>query len=307
MDSFNKILFKFYRIYLKKTGVYNKFDSFIESEMDNEYRYTKLKGLVRLGYKPNLKNPLTFNEKSIHRRLFDRSELWPIVTHKITVRDWLVEKKLNKDAKLMPMLDVIENVKDYDFSQIKEPVVIKAAWASGMNIFVKNPQLENWELIRDKMLSWKKTEYAPERLVWAATQMDRNFIVEKMYSTPSSDLLEDYKFYVFHGKVELIQIIIGRDDQPCYAHFDRSLNRLELSRFNKKEIDDSYQLSSIVSTMILAAEKIGQYFDFARIDLYELDGDVYFGEITQSPNNGFARFEPNEFDIRLGGKWNYTS
>lgn len=302
----NKVLFKLYRICLEKKGAYKSFNAFFECEDAWGFKYTKLKGVMQLGYKPNLKNPVSFNEKSIHRRLFNRSNLWPVVTNKIAVRDWLVKEKLDQEVKLIPMLHAIEDVEGFDFRNIDEPVVIKAAWASGMNIFIKKPQEENWEAIKDQLLRWKKQEYAPERLIWPATQMKRDFIVERMYSTPTSNLLEDYKFYVFHGQVGLIQVITARDEEPCYAHFDRDFNRLSVKRYNKKEISNDYKLSPVVFEMVLAAEKIGHYFDFARIDFYELDGEVYFGEITQCPNNGYARFEPQEFDIQLGRKWNYS-
>lgn len=57
--------------------------------------------------------------------------------------------------------------------------------------------------------------------------------------------------------------------------------------------------------MVVAAEEIGKYFDFARVDLYELEGKIYFGEITQCPANGYARFHPRDFDFKLGEKWLY--
>lgn len=300
-----KVLIKMYNFFLKKSGAYNSFNSFFESETKSDFKYTKLKGAIQLGYTPNLKKPKSFNEKSIHRRLYCRSPLWPIVTNKIEVRRWLVECKLNDDVKLIPKIHIIDDVEKFEFSNIKEPVVIKAAWASGMNVFVKEPQLEDWASIKNKLLEWQKKEYAPQRLVWPATQMKKEFLVEKMYSNLGNDLLEDYKFYVFHGKVELVQIITGRDEEPCYAHFDRSLNRLAVKRYNKKEIDIGFKLNPVVHKMILIAEKIGCYFDFARVDLYELDGEVYFGEITQCPNNGYARFEPTEVDMKLGEKWRY--
>lgn len=305
MEILYKLYFKMYRTYLQKTGRYKSYSKFLEKEEESNFKYTKLKGAVQLGYVPNLNNPIRFNEKSIHRRLFCRSPVWPIVTNKLKVRDWLVENNLHQEMNLIPILYVIKDVENFVFEKIKEPVVIKAAWASGMNIFIKNPQLENWKLVKDKLMKWQNQPYAPARLVWPATQMDREYIVEKMYSTKANALLEDYKFYVFHGQVELVQIITGRDEEPLYAHFDRDLNRLPVRRHNKGELDNTYILNPIIEEMIKVAEKIGQHFDFSRVDLYELEGEIYFGEITECPNNGYARFEPEEFDFELGKKWVY--
>ena len=307
MSLLYRLLFRAYRFYLKSKGSYQDFDSFYKQEVESGFIYTRLKGAVQLGYIPDLNEPSSFNEKSIHRRIYDRSPLWPIVTNKITVRDWLKEKGLDEDVRLIPILNVINDVDKFDFSNLDQQVVIKAAWASGMNIFVTEPESADWLKIKNKLLSWQKQEYAPERLVWSGTKMNRDFIIEKMYSTASSELLEDYKFYVFHGKVELIQVIVGRDDEPCYAHFDRDLNRIKVKRFGKKDINQSYSLNPIVNEMVIVAEKIGKYFDFSRVDLYDLEGEIYFGEITECPNNGYARFEPMKFDTELGRKWEYKS
>lgn len=304
MSTFSKVLLKFYNGYLRLSGASKNYTTLFKSEERIGFIYSRLKGFARLGYMPNLQSPKSFNEKSIHRRLFCRAPLWPIVTDKIAVRDWLTNEGVS-NVSLMPVLYIIENVKSFDLSAIKEPVVIKAAWASGKNVFVQRPSEADWEEIRSRMLEWQVEEYAPERLVWAATQMSRKFIVEKMYSTLKSKFLEDYKFYVFHGKVELIQIITGREDGSYYAHFDRGINRLPVKRYNKKEIDENFIPDPLVNEMLVAAEEIGKYFDFARIDLYELEGKIYFGEITQCPANGYARFHPKDFDFKLGEKWLY--
>lgn len=285
-------------------GVSSSFDRFLRFERKTNFLYARLRGRIYLGYVPDLKAPKSFNEKSIHRRLFSRDPIWPTVTNKVLVRSWLAENGLDKGLGFVSMPFVIDEIDEFDFGSISEPVVIKAAWASGLNLFVRDPSVENWGSVKVTMKQWKEMEYFPKRLVWPETQMKRVFAVEKMHSNIPGGVLDDYKFYVFHGRVAFLQAIAGRQHDMVYDHYDRDLNRIAgLSRRAKKA--DRIQLDGKVADMIPLVEKIGECFDFARIDMYLLNGEIFFGEITQCPANGFATFYPSSFDFELGELWQY--
>lgn len=300
----NKARFKLTDTAVDVLGVSSNFDRFLAFEEKNGFPYTKAKGRASLGYTPTIEQPRSFNEKSIHRRLFSRDPLWPVATNKVLVREWLTQHHLDKGMHFVDMPYVVDDVDTFDFTQIQEPVVIKAAWASGLNIFVRSPATENWDAIRQKMLRWQAMTYFPKRLVWAETQMERSFAIEKMHSNVPGGMLDDYKLFVFHGRVELLQVISGRGKGLTYQHYDRKLNRLtHVSR--KRMHDGDAPLNPTALEMIPIAERIGKSFDFARVDLYLLNGDILFGEITQCPANGFAAFTPSAFDFELGERWQY--
>jgi len=290
---------------LDASGVSSSFDRFLEFERRTGFVYTRVKGRLALGYMPNLSAPKSFNEKSIHRRLFSRDPVWPIVTNKIQVRAWLSERRLDQDLAFVPILQIIEDVDRFDFREIQEPVVIKAAWASGLNIFVRDPSAQDWDVTRAQMKKWQAQAYFPRRLVWSETQMKRIYVVERMQANAPGGMLDDYKFYVFHGRVELLQIISGRGSDITYDHYDRDLNPMRDIARRGKKVGKGGKPSPQVASMIPLAERLGEQFDFARVDLYLHNGQVMFGEITQCPVNGFAAFTPVSFDFELGEKWRY--
>src|SRR5690554_4229958 len=119
MSNFAKAFLKFYNGYLKLSGASKNYTTLFKSEEKVGFIYSRLKGFARLGYMPNLQSPKSFNEKSIHRRLFCRAPLWPIVTDKIAVRDWLTKEDISK-VSLIPVLYTIKNVESFDLSAIKE-------------------------------------------------------------------------------------------------------------------------------------------------------------------------------------------
>src|SRR5690554_6000820 len=99
-SSFLKIRVKRKRAWLNKK--FKNYDEVFEYEKNNDFSFTRLRGRLELGYKIDLNNPCTFNEKLIHRRLFSRDSIWPIITNKVTVRSWLKEQGHLEHLNLVP-------------------------------------------------------------------------------------------------------------------------------------------------------------------------------------------------------------
>lgn len=284
-------------------GANQDFERFFAFEQKYGFPYTRLKGRSKLGYTPDLKTPRSFNEKSIHRRLFSRDPIWPVITHKVAVRQWLKEHYQENDLDFTTLLHIVDDPDTFELEKIDEPVIIKAAWASGLNRVVNDPQRENWNAVRSTLKHWQTMPYFPKRLVWAETRMERQFVIERLHSSNAGELLDDYKFYVFHGQVEMLQAIADRSSGINFGLYDRNLKPLTVSRTGKKI--HTAPIDSSISDMIPVAERIGQQLDFARIDLYRVQDKILFGEITPCPVNGYAAFTPTRFDFELGEKWVY--
>jgi hypothetical protein len=287
----------------KAIGFPKSFDDLHKYEMETNYRYTRCLAHANLAYKINLDNPKSFNEKAIHRRLHSRDEIWPIVTDKVEVRNWLRQNNLLGDLSLVPIRGVFSNPEELRDLDLTRPGFVKAAWASGYNIQITDGFSKNIEETIDLLRKWKNENYFPKRLIWAAEVIPRRFIVEDYLGLHTEKDIVDYKFYVFHGRVALIQVISDRHNGAIYSHFTRELKQLSVKRVKKRV--GNHTLPSEIKDLIREAEAIGQHFDFARVDLYLLDGKIYFGEITQTPVNGFAAFDPVSYDYQLGGLWNY--
>jgi hypothetical protein len=293
----------------KLFGYPDDYEVFLKKEKKRNYLYTKICGYANLEYFVNLNNPESFNEKLIHRRLSSRDPLIPIITDKVNVREWIKEKGLHKYVNLIPVIDIIDDVDKINLESYREPFIIKAAWASGLNIISIDGKtyFNKKELDKNKinplMKKWAKDPYKIHRLIWASHLIPRRYVVEKMLLDKNGKPPKDYKFFVYHGKVEMFQIQTDRFGNHTESNFSRNKELLDITRKNKKSI--YVELPSQIDDLIYVAERLGENFDFVRVDLYLYNGDIYFGEFTITPANGFGGFKPIQFDFDLGKKWNY--
>ncbi|MFA0075119.1 ATP-grasp fold amidoligase family protein [Vibrio cyclitrophicus] len=296
-------LFKFNRDkILKGSGNYK--DVF-EIEFNNEFYYTKLKAKLLLNYDINLISPKTFNEKLIHRRLFSRDSIWPIITDKITVRNWLKKKGYLESVRLVPA-KVAFSVSDLMQVKIDKPVVVKAAWASGMNLFVNSSkQLQSHRAILEH---WFASPYNPESLIWAAEEMKRGFIIEDSIADEQGIVPLDYKFFCFNGEIEFVQIDLDRfsDHKRAIVSVDGISKGWGFGK-GKHKYGVNEEQKNIIKKMKPIAELLSEEFSFVRVDLYLYNGEVYFGELTQTPSAGFGKFTKEEADRNLGEAWKYPS
>jgi TupA-like ATPgrasp len=115
--------------------------------------------------------------------------------------------------------------------------------------------------------------------------------------------LPDYKFFVFGGRVEFIQMDIDRFSDHRRAFYDRSWRKQEISLGYPKLESLIAEPPRHLAAMMNAAEALGAPFDFVRIDLYDLPEGPKFGEVTFSPNSGFEQFNPPEMDRLFGSLW----
>lgn len=291
--------------YKAKTKFYEKkfsdFDSFFEYESGRGFPYTKLKAKLSIGYDIDIYNPKTFNEKLICRRLFSRFPLWVTVTDKVSVRDWIVENGYTKYVNLIPATKFhqVDELMEID---VNKPLVIKAAWASGLNLFISTR--EELEKSLPLLEQWFYEPYKVTSLIWASSQIPRTFLVEEKLTSENGTVPVDYKFFVINGRVEFIQLDIGRFARHQRALFDAKGVRLPYYFTSYENAGEDEALPDYVAReMIDVAQKLGEKFSFVRVDLYYHNGKVYFGELTQTPSAGFGRFSDKCFDVYLGDKW----
>jgi hypothetical protein len=148
--------------------------------------------------------------------------------------------------------------------------------------------------------TWLDTFEATRMREWAYSTARPMLLAEELLGPPGSPP-PDYKFFVFHGKAELIEMV---------NRYKGNQQRLYLADWSPLEVLYGPQKMAPVAPppanldrMLAIAERLGQGFDFIRVDLYDVDGVVVFGEFTPYPCGGLERFIPASFDAELGGKW----
>lgn len=273
-------------------------------ERKNNFSYTKTKANLHLGVEINLDKPKTFNEKLIHRRLFSRDPIWPIVTDKIGVRKWLKDQGYLNLVHLVPA-KIVFSVDDLFALNIDRPVVVKAAWASGMNLFVSSTEeLLNYETT---LVKWLNEPYFPRRLIWAPEEMKRGFLIEDSIADANGNVPVDYKFHCFDGVVEFFHIDIDRFKEHKRLLYSRDCQVLDWI-YGKERYEGEFPIDAeLIKKMVAVAEKISQKFSYVRVDLYCYKSEIYFGEITQTQGAGFEKFSDSELNDFYGAKWEYPN
>lgn len=284
------------------------FDAHFAYQRKHGFPHMRTKFEKHLGYPLNLDNPQSFNEKLAHQRLLGRDPIWITVTDKVAVRDWLVAEDLLRAAKLVPVVGIYDDVETLLAADLPPRFIAKAAWASSRHVIVTDLPADRAKLA-EQAHSWmgEYPRYGVTNLVWPAQHIPPRIIVEELLPGPAPGLPpNDYKFFVIHGRVVFLQIDTDRFGDHLQTLFDRDGTRLDVQCLGLQPDPDA-TLPPTFARMIDEAERIGSRFGFARIDLYGVGEDIYFGEITQAPNGGHGRYTPVEFDHRIGAMWDYTS
>jgi hypothetical protein len=311
----NKVLSVKSSIFQKKisVGFLNKTSaqllySIIKSYADKILGYRSLRKhfYSKMGYELDLKNPTSFNHKINWKKVFDRNPLLILTADKYAARGY-VEKILGFDEAskiLIPLYSVTEDAESIPFDELPENFVVKPNHGCKMHLFVRGDKLEQKEKIICSATKWLKMRYGLYNYEWAYRHIKPKILVEQLLETPDGSLPLDYKFYCFRGKCKLIRVSENRftdGDSSCY--FDLNWNRMPIHNPGYNDSTSNYEKPANLTSLIAVAEKLSVEFDAVRIDLFNIDGQVYFGEFTHYDAAGLARFEPESFDFSLGANW----
>jgi hypothetical protein len=149
---------------------------------------------------------------------------------------------------------------------------------------------------------WLSKPYGFRKLQWAYQPIKRKIVIEKLLRDSSGKIPDDYKFSIIHGKCRLIQVYYDRFTGINRAWYTRDWKYIDVEGII--EHAPLKKKPSNLKEMIYLAESLGKYFDFIRVDLYLVDNNIYFGELTNYPLAGKTPFRPISMDFELGSKWN---
>jgi len=244
--------------------------------------------------------PRTFNELIQHNKIFKRNGLMTLTSDKWRVRQY-VKEKIGKRY-LIPLWTVVENPQSIDFDNLPGSFVVKANHGSGFNLFVAEKRAADPAKIHETLAAWLKIDFAACHGEWAYRNIKRRILVEEML-VQDGEYPNDYKFFVFNGRVRMIQLSQGRQTASYRKNlYDEQWRQLAVE-YGAPCSAEPRQAPAQLRQMIKLAEILGRDFDFARIDLYLVEGKIFFGELTHYPNAGLVGFRPREFDRVLGDVW----
>ncbi|NHF61536.1 glycosyl transferase [Flavobacteriaceae bacterium TP-CH-4] len=261
------------------------------------------------GQKPNLKNPKTLNEKIQWLKINDRSPLHTQCADKYAVRDY-VSSRIGSEY-LVPLYFHTKNVNDLVPENLPDvPFIIKTNHDSGGGIILKEKSKANWAEIQKKLEARLKTNYYKASKEWQYKNIKPRIIVEKLLQDRNGDIPLDYKLHCFNAKVEMIQVDIGRGTKNHYRNWYSKDWKREPYRWSSPKGGGVYTDPSeedvpkpkTLEKMIALSEELSKGFDYVRVDLYDVDGKIYFGELTFHHDGGYQPILPKKWDLILGQK-----
>jgi len=255
----------------------------------------------RLGYIPQIKHPRSFNENIVHRKLFHHDARYAVIADKWLVREYVRERVGNEF--LSKDFGFIKKESDLKWDKLPDRFVAKPTHCSGLVAFVKEKSEQQKHLMKQRVREWLGRKYGGNKDEYWYLEMEPKIIFEEWLDGPGVPL--DYKFFVFHGKVKIVQVDFDRHVSHARNFFEPNWTELNFSFKYPRKPTSNLKAPKQLRKMIELAETLGAGFDFVRVDLYHLsDGRIVFGEMTLAPESGRGRFSDREVDFALGRFWN---
>ena len=271
----------------------------------------KLQYRLQTGRNLNLKTPKRFTEKlQLYKLKYHNPDMLRC-TDKYEVRKYIYEKGLGEY--LIPLIGVYDKVSDIDFDMMPNHFVAKTTDGGGGSqvLICKDKGKLKEKIFRDKLESWmsaRKTKKQAGR-EWAYENgFPRRILIEELIGSEENIDLCDYKFFCFGGKVVYIYGISDRKfgQSVQLGIYDRNFNKLDVSRNDERPQKETLQKPLNFDKMKMIAEILSKDFPHVRVDLYNVNGKIYFGELTFYDGSGYMSFTPDSFDEEMGNEFDIT-
>lgn len=251
-----------------------------------------------MGKKLNLRNPETFSEKLQWLKLHNRNPLYTTLVDKYAVKSWVAEKI--GDSYVIPTLGVWNKFEDIDFEKLPNKFVLKCTHDSGSLVVCKDKSSFNRELAGKKLNDCLKRNFYYQWREWPYKNVLPRIIAESYVEDQNGAELRDYKFYTFNGEPKYLMLASNRQsqDKPFFIdYFDMDFNLLPLK--DSYHPNNGYEVlhePKKFDKMKELARILAKGIPHVRIDFYEANGKVFFGEMTFYDNSGFLPFKPEMYD-----------
>ena len=251
------------------------------------------------GKKLSLDNPITMDEKLQWLKLYNRNPEYPKMVDKCDSKEY-VEQIIGAEY-IIPTLGVWDTFDSIDFDKLPNQFVLKCTHDSGSVVVCKDKNTFDYNEAKKKLEKGLKRNIFWHTREWPYKELPPRILAEK-YMTDNSGGLIDYKFYCFDGYVDCVLVCIDRHlKNTKFYFFDKEwkLKRLNVRGKNAPE-DFTLPKPECIDKMFELASQLSKGMPFIRVDLYENNGQIYFGELTFFPDSGFDPNRLPESDLYFG-------
>lgn len=263
---------------------------------------------IKLGRKLNLKHPQRFTEKLQWYKLYYRDPLMKQCVNKYAVRDYVKQKGLEEI--LVPLYGHYARAEEIDLDALPERFVLKKQHGGGgldVIICTDKSQLSRESLLNQLVIRMDRVPGGGGGREWAYWDMETGIVAEELLENPAHPEagVDDYKFFCYGGKAEYLVVDTDRFIGHKRDFYDRDWNNLHITS-DCPACDREIEKPENYERMLEIAETLSRDFPFVRVDLYNISGRIYFGELTFYPWSGYVQFRPDEADFLLGKDFTLT-
>ena len=278
-------------LYLVENGYFNKL---------GDKKYLKLKYKLKTGKRLDVTSPKTFNEKLQWLKLYDRRPEYTMLVDKWLVRDHI--KETLGEEYLIPLLGVYDDPDEINFDALPDKFVLKCNHNSGVGMCIcKDKSKLDIDKVKKELRKGLAQDYYLTGREWPYKNVPRKIIAEQ-YMEDKNGEFNDYKFFCFDGKIDCVMVVTDRAKQDAhYYYMSRDWTILPYGRLTRSLPKDfTLPKPDHLEDMFMLAEKLSKGFPFVRMDFYNVDGRIYFGEYTLYSQSGFEDGFDDASDLHLG-------
>lgn len=296
---YNKLLFPLF-LGVREAALY------LTNKRFSDEQYLKKIFLKNQGYELDLENPQTLNEKLQWLKIHDRKDYHSINADKYAAREYI--RNTFGEEYLIPLLFHTTDYRELIPQNLPDiPFVIKTNHGFGNSTIIRDKNLVDWNKLRMDYRRWLHNNYYYFDREWQYKNIKPRIIVEKLLLNKEKKVPDDYKLNYIEGNLEFIYVSVDREGtnkrniyDPKWnpMHFTWARRGKNLSKLRGREIPPPSNLQR----MIEFGSVIARLYKYVRVDYYDVDGQLFFGEITQCHGGGFDQMLPFEFDQKFGAK-----
>lgn len=260
--------------------------------------FIRLRYRLEMGKKLNLECPQTFNEKLQWLKLHNKNKLYEILVDKYAVKEYV--KKIIGEEYLIPTIGVYDKFEEINFDKLPNQFVIKCTHDSGGILICTDKSKLDMKQVKKRVNQFLKREYFYVHREWPYKNIKHRILIEE-YVTDKDGILNDFKLQTFNGKVAYSFVCTDRAKGAVkYTFFDKQKHFIPVTQCGAPNDPNNAKLPDNYDRFVELAERLAKDIPEVRIDFYNVDGKIYFGEFTFFDAAGFGAFNPEEWDYNFG-------
>ena len=265
-------------------------------------QYLKWLFRIYMGYKLDLKNPKTFSEKLQWLKLYNRKPDYAQMVDKYEAKKYVAS--IIGEEYIIPTLGVWEKFDNIDFDKLPDQFVLKTTHGGGNTgvVICKDKSTLDKDAAKRKLNRSLKSDIYKSLKEWPYKNVAKRIIAEQLIESSERQDLADYKFFCFNGEPKFCQVIAGRESGiTTIDWYDKNWIHQDFHEpKNYPFSKEGHTKPSCFEEMLHLASKLSVGQPFLRVDFYEIDNQIKFGELTFFPTSGMGGFEPMEWDHKFG-------